>query len=195
MKPVSPERTLLLVVDLINDLVHEEGPNGSTALGQQIRERRVIENAAMALQHARSTGMRVGYVRVGFSPDYRECPPTSPIFGPAMKNGLFKLGTWGTEVHEAVAPIEHEFDIVKHRISPFHGTTLGLIIRQCRVEKLLVIGVSTNAAIQSTIREAHDRDLETVLLEDCCSSHSAEDHDLALTSMSRLTTVSTAAAL
>ena len=46
----------------------------------------------------------IGYVRVGFSADYRECPPNSRLFQGAKKNGLFKLGTWGTEVHPLLAP-------------------------------------------------------------------------------------------
>ena len=55
-------------------------------------------------------GVQVGYVRVGFSPNYGECPPASPIFSKARDNGLFKLGTPGTAVYEAFAPQPGDFD-------------------------------------------------------------------------------------
>jgi nicotinamidase-related amidase len=88
---------IYLVLDMMNDLVHADGPNGKGAYGEQVRSRRVLENTRVALDKARAAGLPVGFVRVGFSADYRECPPSSPIFSGARKNGIFKLGTWGTE--------------------------------------------------------------------------------------------------
>src|SRR3546814_13620892 len=88
------------------------------------RSRGLLANTRAALEKARKAGVPVGYVRVGFSPDYRECPPASPVFSRAREHGLFKLGSWGTEVHPELAPSAADFDIVKHRVSPFYGTSL-----------------------------------------------------------------------
>src|SRR5450759_1460847 len=110
---------MFLVCDMINDLVHEEGPNGKKGYGPELARRKTIANTMEALCKARAAGVKIGYVRVGFSPDYRECPPNSRIFQGAKKAGMFKLGTWGTAVHPALAPQPGDFDIVKHRVSPF----------------------------------------------------------------------------
>ena len=72
------KKTLFLVMDMMNDLVAETGPSASTYV-VQVRERGVLENTKAAIAAARKAGAKIGYVRVGFSPDYRECPPSSPI--------------------------------------------------------------------------------------------------------------------
>ncbi len=117
------KQTLFLVMDMTNDIVAEDGFNKAT-YGVQVKTRSVLASTAAAIAAARAAGARVGYVRVGFSPDYRECPPASPIFSGARANGIFQLGTHGTEVHPAVAPQAGDFDIVKHRVSPFYATSL-----------------------------------------------------------------------
>ncbi|MCB2061195.1 MAG: hypothetical protein KDE21_11850, partial [Novosphingobium sp.] len=63
-------KTLFLVMDMMNDLVAEDGFNAQT-YGVQVKERGTLGNTARAIAAARKAGVRIGYVRVGFSPDYR----------------------------------------------------------------------------------------------------------------------------
>ena len=184
-------QAIYLVLDMENDLVHADGPNGKAAYGEQVRARRVLEHTRAALDKARAAGVPVGFVRVGFSPDYRECPPNSPIFSGARKNGIFKLGTWGTEVHPDLAPQPGDFDIVKHRVSPFYGTTLEPILRARGIQRIYCSGISTNAVVQAIVREGHDRDYEMVVLEDCCCALSAEEHDNAINGLRRFCRLTT----
>lgn len=172
--------SIYLVQDMMNDLIHPDGPNGKQGNGPEAARRNVIPNTAKALEKARAAGIKVGFVRVGFSPDYKECPPNSPVFSKARDNGLFKLGTWGTEVHEDLKPRDDEFDIVKHRVSPFYGTNLEPILRANGITRIYCSGVSTNGVVHGCVREGHDRDYEIVVLEDCCSAGSPEEHDMAL---------------
>lgn len=176
---------IYLVMDMENDLVHADGPNGKAAYGEQVRRRRVLENTRRAIDKARAAGVPIGFVRVGFSPDYRECPPNSPIFSGARKNGIFKLGTWGTQVHPDLGQQPGDIDIVKHRVSPFYATALEAILRAQGMRRIYCSGISTNAVVQALVREGHDRDYEMVVLEDACCALSAEEHDLALQSLKR----------
>ena len=181
-------KTLFLVMDMMNDLVAEDGFNAQT-YGVQVKERGVLENTAKAIAAARKAGVKIGFVRVGFSPDYRECPPASPIFSGARKNGIFQLGTKGTEVHPALAPEEQDFDIVKHRVSPFYATSLEAILRANGIERIVMCGVSTNGVVHSGAREAHDRDYEVVILEDCCAGVTADEHTHAIACLGRYGTI------
>lgn len=178
------KKTLFLVMDMMNDLVAEDGFNAQT-YGAQVKARDVLENTAKAIAAARAAGVRIGYVRVGFSPDYREAPASSPIFSGARKNGIFQLGTKGTEVHPALAPEAGDFDIVKHRVSPFYGTSLEPILRAHGIERTVLCGVSTNGVVHSGAREAHDRDYEVVILEDCCAGVTADEHAHAIACLGR----------
>lgn len=188
-----PSDAILLVMDMINDLVHPDGPS-ARAYGVTCRARNVYENTALAIERARSAGIMVGYVRVGFSPDYRECPPGSPVFSKAKENGIFKLGSWGTEVYSDFAPREGDADIVKHRVSPFYGTTLAPLLTAQGIRRLILSGVSTNGVVSAAVREGHDRDFQCVLLEDCCAGATDEEHSFALAGLRRYATVTTAAA-
>ena len=177
--------SIYLVLDMENDLIHVDGPNGKAPYGEQARARNIIENTRRALNKARSAGIRAGFVRVGFSSDYRECPDTSPIFSGARKNGILKLESWGTQVHPDLGQQPGDFDIVKHRVSPFHGTNLEVILRTHGVRRIYCSGISTNAVVQAAVREGHDRDYEMVVIEDCCCGLSTEEHDGAIKSLQR----------
>jgi nicotinamidase-related amidase len=178
------KKTLFLVMDMMNDLVNETGASAAT-YGVQVKERGVLENTRQAIEAARKAGVLVGFVRVGFSPDYRECPPASPIFSGARKNGLFKLGTPGTETHAALGQQASDFDIVKHRVSPFYGTSLEPILRANGVERVILCGVSTNGVVHSGAREAHDRDYECIIFEDCCAGVTKDEHEHAIACLGR----------
>lgn len=179
MKP-----TIFLVMDMMNDLVAEDGFSAQS-YGVQVSERGVLASTAAAIAAARGAGAKVGFVRVGFSSDYREAPANSPIFAGARKNGIFQLGTWGTQVHPTLAPQASDFDIVKHRVSPFYGTSLEPILRANGIERIVMCGVSTNGVVHSGAREAHDRDYEVVILEDCCAGVTPDEHRDAIACMGR----------
>ncbi len=186
-------KSILLVMDMINDLVHPEGPNAAS-YGVKMRERGVYAATCLAIEKARTAGVPVGYVRIGFSPGYLECPPRSPVFRRARETELFQLGTWGTAVYADFAPRPEDFDIVKHRVSPFYGTRLEPILRAHDITQLVLCGVSTNGVVSAAIREGHDRDYQCVLLEDASAGATDEEHDFALAGLRRFATVTTASA-
>lgn len=181
--------SIYLVLDMENDLIHEDGPNGKAAYGEQVRSRRIIENTRYALDKARAAGIHIGFVRVGFSADYRECPPNSPIFSGAKKNNIFKLGEWGTEIHPDLGMQETDFDIVKHRVSPFYSTSLQAILSANNIKRIYCSGISTNAVVQAMVREGHDRDYEIIVIEDACCGMSEQEHEIAIESFKRFCTV------
>jgi nicotinamidase-related amidase len=183
--------SVYLILDMENDLIHPDGPNGRAPFGEQAGQRGIIPKTRNAIRKARAAGILVGYVRVGFSPDYRECPDTSPVFSAARKNGLFKLGTWGTEIHPDLAPEPTDIQIVKHRVSPFYGTNLEPILSARRIRRIYCSGVSTNGVVQGVVRDGHDRDYDMVLLEDCCSAMSQSEHECAVEGLKRYCTVTT----
>ncbi|MDT0683035.1 cysteine hydrolase [Roseicyclus sp. F158] len=189
-----PEKSILLVMDMLNDLIHPEGM-GAKSYVPLCQERGVYDATRLAIRRAREAGLMVGYVRVGFSPDYAECPPGSPIFSKARDHNVFTLGGWGTEVFADFAPQEGDPDIIKHRVSPFYGTKLEPLLRAQGISRLVLAGVSTNGVVSAAVREGHDRDYECVVLEDCCAGATREEHDFALAGLKRYATITTASDL
>lgn len=188
---MTTTNSIYLVLDMENDLVHEDGPNGKGGYRDQVQGRRIVEKTRRAIDNARAAGVPIGFVRVGFSPDYRECPPNSPIFSGARKNGIFKLGEWGTETHPDLGQVDTDYDIVKHRVSPFYSTNLEAILRANNISRIYCSGVSTNAVVQALVREGHDRDYDMVVLEDCCAGLTQEEHDYAVAGLQRFCRMTT----
>jgi nicotinamidase-related amidase len=188
-------QTVYLLLDMQNDLVHADGPNGQGPLGEQVRLRETTARTAEALRKARVAGALVGFVRVGFSAHYQECPPNSPVFSGAPAAGLFKLGQWGTEIHPELEVRDTDLQIVKHRVSPFFATTLEAQLRARGVTHIVCSGVSTQAVVQAAVRDAHDRDYEVVVLEDCCAAHSAQEHANSIESIRRFCRIETSASV
>lgn len=177
--------SLYLVLDLINDIVTGEGP-----LVAEIAQREVLSRSATAIAKARAAGVPVAYVRVGFSGE-REAPRCSPLLKPLFDAGYLRLGTKGTEVHPEVAPRDGDIDLVKHRVGAFWGTDLDLILRAKGIDRINMSGVSTTYAVSSTAREAHDRDIEVVLIEDACAAPSQAEHDAVIEALKGLCPVIT----
>ncbi len=186
-------KSIYLILDMQNDLVHADGPNGKSPLGEQVRKRRVVDNTAAALRKARAAGIAVGFVKVGFSPEYQECPKNSPVFSGAPKAGLFKLGSFGTEIHPELEQKPGDVQVVKHRVSPFYSTTLMAQLRAAGIERIYCSGVSTQAVVQATVRDGHDRDYDMVVLEDACCAHSEEEHRNSMGSIARFCRVTSSA--
>ncbi|WP_235938854.1 cysteine hydrolase [Schauerella aestuarii] len=173
---MANSRSIYLVLDMENDLVHDDGPNGTSELGNQVRTRGILARTSKAIAQARAAGLPIGFVTVGFKTGYPECPAGSPLFAGAPKHGLFQLGAWGTEVHPDLDRQPGDLDIVKHRVSPFYATTLEAQLRAQKIERIYCSGVSTQAVVQATVRDGHDRDYEMIVLEDACAAHSAQEH-------------------
>jgi nicotinamidase-related amidase len=148
------------------------------------------------LAAARSAGMLVIYVVASFRPGYPEISPRNPIFSGLAQNGLLQAGSPGTQIHRAVASIEGEPIVVKHRVGAFSGTDLQTILQSKAIETLVLTGVSTSVVVLSTLRQAFDLDYRILVAGDCCADPDREVHDMLLSRVfPRQATVTSAALL
>lgn len=183
------KNTALLVIDFINDIVHPDGKIIETATF--VEKHHVIENANRVIAFAREHKIPIAFVKVGFSESYLECPAHSPVFGQAKEFKAFQLNTWGTEFHEKLDVKPSDFVIIKNRISAFYATSLEPFLRANQIQNIILTGVSTDMAIQSTAREAHDRDYKVIIVSDACGASLEESHEFTLKELQRLSIITT----
>jgi nicotinamidase-related amidase len=183
--------TLLLTIDYINDICHPDGKIPSCA--GMMQHNQVLARANAAIRHARACGMAVAHVKVGFASNYANCPPDSPVFGKAPARRALELDTWGTAFIDGLDVRNEDFIIVKSRIGIFYNTQLESLLRAKNIRRLVLAGVSTNHAIESSVRDAHDRDYAVTVLGDACATASDEVHAATLAGvmshLARITTV------
>ena len=188
---LQTSKKMLLVVDFINEIVHADGKIPSCAA--MVAEGNVMQQANQAMAAARSQQVPVIHVKVAFSSDYIECPAHSPVFSAAKKYRALELGTWGTEFHADMDLQPSDHVMVKHRISAYYATPLAAILDAQQVREVVLTGVSTNMAIETTARELHDRGFIVTVLDDACAAADIEIHRASLKNLARCASVMTVA--
>jgi serine/threonine protein kinase len=90
-----------------------------------------------------------------------------------------KLGEVGATAVSTVtlAPKEGEIVITKHRVSPFTGTDLAMILRANDIDTMVLYGIATSGVVLSTLLEAADADFRPAVIKDCCADLDSNLHD------------------
>ena len=177
---LDKSKTALLAMDFENDIVHEEGALKDFGLAQMVKENDILAKVSTMLDAARSAGVKVVYVSVKFRPGHPEVSPYTGLFQAVVATNALVEGTWGAQIHEAVAPREGEPVVTKRAVSAFAASDLEKLLNAAGISTLLLSGVATNFVVEGTAREAADRGYNVVVVGDCCSSMSQEAHDAAL---------------
>jgi nicotinamidase-related amidase len=156
----------------------------------------LLDRTAKLIDAARTAGMRVIYVVVGFRPGYPEVSDRNATFNGLKASGAFGAGDENAKIHPAVAPLADEIVVTKHRVSAFAATDLDLMLRANGIETLVLTGIATSGVVLSTLRHAADADYRPLVVGDCCSDGDEETHQVLLEKVfPRQATVTTAARL
>lgn len=185
------KRKALFVLDVINELVHQDGSVGKDGYYEQAHNKKIIANIQKVIDVCRANQTPIYYVIVGFSKDYKEWSSNTKLFKNVKCKKQAILGTWATQIHASVAPRENDVIITKHRVDPFYNTSLELLLNTAGVDEIILTGVSSEFVVLSTTLSAHDRDKKVTVLQDCISSSDEYSHECAMHIISKLAEIST----
>jgi nicotinamidase-related amidase len=187
MSPIALRRTALLTIDLQNDFLHPQGAYGRA--GQTAEAIAALPDRIAPL--ARALRAKGGtYISAQFT--LVPGPGGEPLIAPHLKalrpflgKGDFAPGAWGHALVDALAPADYTVEKVAY--SAFYQTRLEYILRALGIETLIVGGIVTNGGVASTLRDAHLRNIETVMLTDGCAAFRSEVHEATLISLGTVT--------
>lgn len=182
-------RSALLLVDMNRShLDHTIGH----LLVEKSEAERIIARAVLVRDAFAAGGRPVIFVRTHHRQDARtqEIVDNKNPFWMAQQRrvipGLGKqrrsLAVEGSPVTEIVAPLAPrpgDFTVFKHRYSPFDNTDLELLLRNLRIETLVIGGVNTNNCVLCSCFEAFNRDYRVVVMKDVCASMNGPDYHVA----------------
>lgn len=180
---IDPKRTALLTIDLQNDFLHPEGAYGRAGQGAEAitalpaRIKPVVD----ALRAKGGTYISAQFTLV---PGPNEEPLIAPHLKelrPFLGKDDFAPGKFGHNLVDALSPAD--FTIEKVAYSALYQTRLEYILRALEIETLIIGGIVTNGGVASTVRDAHLRNLHTILLSDGCAAFKQEVHDATLLSL------------
>jgi nicotinamidase-related amidase len=168
--PIDPARTAVLCMDCQTAIVSIYTKDNKDAF---------LARAGTVLDHARSSGMTVIYVRVGFRPGLPEVSSRNMLFGAVKASEQHQRLFLGplAAIASPIAPHSEDIVITKHRVSAFYGTDLEMILRTKEIDTLVLFGISTSGVVLSTLLEAFDADYRLAVIGDCCADLDHGLHD------------------
>jgi nicotinamidase-related amidase len=186
---LEPRRTALLVIDLQNDTVGEEGAFASSGAAAFAREHGVVERAARLADVFRAGGAPVIHVWHVDEPGHVDSTRNAELYRSIAEADALVRGTWGAE--PVLVPQDGDVVVEKQRMSSFNDTTLDTKLRGRGVTTVVCCGAWTNWAVEHTCRDAADHGYEVVVVTDATATVSEEFQHAALNFA--LTTVATRA--
>lgn len=168
----------LILIDYINDICHPQGKIAGCA--PMVAEEQIVAKVNQLTAKARTENMLVIWIAVAFDSNYLEANLSSPIFSKAKQFQALQRNSWGTELLAELNYQDGELVIVKNAVNPFHATNLDHVLRAQGVNEVYLAGVSTEVAIQSCTRDAHDRGYQVNIIGDCCASSNRDKHAASL---------------
>ena len=165
---VPRQTTALLMMDFQAGILQGHAPDRDT----------LVPRAGTLLAAARSAGLPVIHVVVGFRPGHPEVSARNPSFSAIAQAGRFATGDALAEIVPELAPRADEAVVTKHRVGAFTSTDLDMLLRAHGVNTLVLAGVATSGVVLSTLRVAADTDFHIVVARDACSDADAQVHEV-----------------
>ena len=167
---LDPERTALIVFDMINDFLLPGAPFESVRAREEL-----VPRLKRLLAACRRKRMLIVYAGQTNRPGGSDLGLLSEIY-PAIREGRVCIaGTPGVGVYHELAPAPEDVIIAKRRFDAFHGTDLELVLRQRRIDTVIVTGTSTSVGTETTARAAFARDFRVVFPSDGTANRDLPD--------------------
>ncbi|KAF8542816.1 Isochorismatase-like protein [Trichophaea hybrida] len=174
------DKTALLTIDLQRDFLLPGG-FGDIQSGTQLSAVQAIFPACQQLLALfRIYSLPIIHTREGHLPDLSDCPTSKNSRSPYGKkigekglpgSRLLVRGEFGHDIHEAFAPRPDELVIDKPGKGAFWNTNLLEELQALGVTHLVVMGVTTECCVTTTVREANDRGFECCVVEECTAGY------------------------
>lgn len=189
----NTQNTAVIVIDMQRDFID---PNGYfSALGESNAHLlSAVEPCRTFLQFAREKGFFILHTRESHRPELVDLNANKRI--KAERNGsaigsqgplgrLLVRGEFGCDFFTGFEPAAGEIVVDKPGNSAFYATDLEHILRVKGIRHLLLMGVTTDVCVSSTMRDGNDRGYDCLLIDDCCGAATEQLHHAVLESIER----------
>jgi nicotinamidase-related amidase/catechol 2,3-dioxygenase-like lactoylglutathione lyase family enzyme len=169
---LDPAHSALLVIDMQNAFCHAEGTLGISGVDiaparQTIAPvRRLIES--FAAQHLPVIWTQ----QVHLDPDAARARKVLAAHTAKRKQVSALSGSWDAAIIDELADLATDptYVVTKHRFGAFYQTRLQALLDMLGTRALFVVGLTANACVETTIREAYLRDYDVVAVTDAIAA-------------------------
>ena len=176
MQLLDIKKSALLVIDMQNGFCHRDGNLGQSGVDTD-RLSSVVPPLKNVIERCNEVGMPVLWtVQEHFAKDSRRARKRLPSHTSKRKNITALAGTWDAAIIDELQNLitNPSYVIRKHRFGAFYETRLNVLLEMLGVESLFITGLTTNACVDTSFREAYLRDFDVIGIEDCISGVNPE---------------------
>lgn len=183
---LTRDAAALLVVDMQNGFCHDDG--SIARIGFDIAMLKAsVAPCARLLAAARAARVPVIHTRYIYQPGHTDGGILVEALMPELKaQNALVAGDWDAATLAELAARPGEAVIDKNRPSAFFRTTLDAVLEALGIARLVVCGVTTNCCVESTVRDASQRDYQTFVAGDATGELDPARHTAALATMGLL---------
>lgn len=167
----------LLVIDLQNAFIHDKGTLGISGVDTK-RLSSIVPVLAELIPQCQVAGIPVIWtVQEHFAVDASRARKKLAGHTSRRKQVSALAGSWDEEIVDELKPlaaVNPSYVIRKHRFGAFYETRLEMMLKMLGTRTLFVAGTTTNACVETSIREAYLRDYDVIALSDCISGVNGE---------------------
>jgi gluconolactonase len=193
---VDPERAVLIVQDMQNDVMMEGGAWAETGAPEHAKEQNVVENVKRLAEACRAAGIPVFHVHYIVEDGAPGLKLNAGLFQGVKETGGLVRGSWGAAPAEGLEPQEGDFVVEKMRMNAWEGTRLEHLLKGLGRDTIIVTGAWTNMSVEHTARTGADKGYYMIVPEDGCSTMNAEWHNASINfALQNVSTVTTCAAV
>jgi gluconolactonase len=173
---LDPSRCALIIQDMQNDVVTDDGAFADSGSPQHAREQNVVENIRRLADACRARGVMIIHVWFIVEPGAPGLTLNAPLFEGVVDQKAMVRGTWGAAPVTGLEPQAGDHIVEKMRMSAFEGSRLETVLRSSGRDTIIDTGAWTNMSIEHTARTAADKGYFVIVPEDCCSTMNADWH-------------------
>jgi len=165
-------KTALIIVDMLNDFVHEKG-----ALYCGESSRKIIPVIKKEIEKTRNENGLILFLKDSHDEDDLE-------FKMFPKHSV--EGTWGSEIIDELEVTPGDIVIPKKRYSGFYGTDLENILKNNNITDVKITGVCTSICVMDTVGGLRNRNYPVTVLKEGVADFDPEFHEFSLKRMEKI---------
>ena len=183
---IEPEKAALIVIDMQKSFCEPEGKVAAIGLDTSACAL-AITPCAKVTEIARAAGLPVIFTRYVYAADYSDGGVMVEHKMPGLaEHKALIAGSDDAAIVAQLAVQDDDVVIDKNRPSAFFGTDFDDILKERGITQLVVCGVTTNCCVETTVRDASQRDIEVFVVGEACAELDQERHDVSLRAMDML---------
>jgi ureidoacrylate peracid hydrolase len=172
LESLDLKTSALLVIDMQNAFVHEKGTLGISGVDTK-RLAAIVPAVKRLVEGCQKAGLPVIWtIQEHFAVDASRARKKLAAHTARRKQISALAGSWDEDIVDelkTLAAANPSYLVRKHRFGAFHETRLDMLLRMLGTRTLFIIGTTTNACVETSIREAYLRDFDIVAVTDCIS--------------------------